>query len=124
MCTNPPSRSTQAPNFSVSIGQVGCGGDFPGGHGAPPFPGGFVTGGFPVIGGTVKGGFTIGGTVMGGKVIGGTVPGGFTIGGTGRGPFGFLVGLCFFGGFPFPQWPQPRMGVKEEMKSMQMKKKA
>jgi hypothetical protein len=52
----------------------------------------------------------VGGTVTGGIVTGGFTLGGFTI--------GALPGLCFFGGFP--QVPQPRIGVAEEMKSMQM----
>lgn len=41
----------------------------------------------------------------------------------GMGPLGVLgLGLCFGGGLP--QVPQPRMGVAEEMKSKQMKKRA
>ena len=101
--------------------------------------GGRVTGGF-TIGGRVTGGFTIGGRVtgglMGGTVTGGNVIGGLTVGGVMGclgfftfgglvilGGLGFLGVLCF-GGLPPPQYPQPRMGVTEEMKSMQMSKRA
>jgi hypothetical protein len=93
--------------------------------------GGRVIGGF-TIGGSVIGGFTIGGRVIGGFTIGGRVTGGFTIGGRvtgglmgGRimGPLGVLpLGLCFLGGFP--QYPHPRIGVTEEMKSMEMRRRA
>ncbi|KAL2465551.1 Uncharacterized protein Adt_41402 [Abeliophyllum distichum] len=126
MCTNPPSKSTQAPSFSVSMGHVAGGG---GGQGVPfPFggltTGGTVTGGF-TIGGKFIGGLTIGGRVTGGLTIGGRVIGGLTIGGrvTGGLIFGGLLGfLCFGGGLE--QDPQSRMGVAEEMKSMEMKRRA
>lgn len=45
MCTSPPSRSTHAPSFTVSMGQVAC----------------HAGGG----GGRTTGGFTMGGTVIG-----------------------------------------------------------
>ena len=77
--------------------------------------GGTVTGG-TVTGGRVIGGFTIGGRVIGGFTTGGRVIGGFTVG-----LFGPL-GLCFEGGLP--QEPQPKMGVAEEIKSMEMKRRA
>ncbi|EOY31170.1 Uncharacterized protein TCM_047111, partial [Theobroma cacao] len=143
MCTNPPRRSTQAPSFSVSIGQVavagGGGQDFPlggvviggtvtggrlmggftiGGINGGRLIGGFTTGG-SVTGGTVTGGFTIGGTVTGGKLIGGLTMGGMVMGPLGDFPLGFL---CFGGGLP--QVPQPRIGVAAEMKSMQMRSRA
>jgi len=86
MCTSPPSKSTHAPIFNVSIGHVagpagvgvggaGVGGACPGGHGT--VDGGPTTGGFPMTGGTVTGGFPMtGGTVMGGfPMIGGRMMG-------------------------------------------------
>ncbi|RCV22206.1 hypothetical protein SETIT_4G202300v2 [Setaria italica] len=91
-CTRPPSRSTHAPSFSESAGQVGDDGVVGvegggGGHGVTggPVTGGVVDGG-PVIGGTVTGGPVIGGTVTGGPVIGGYVTGGPTTGGVVGGP--------------------------------------
>ncbi|KAJ7956743.1 Transmembrane protein [Quillaja saponaria] len=123
MWTNPPRRSTQAPNFKVSIGQVAfAGGENGGGYSFPPLLGGFriggrgrVTGGFriggSVTGGRVTGGFTIGGSVpggrvtggfrIGGSVTGGRVTGGFTIGGSvpgGRVTGGFRIGGSVTGG--------------------------
>ncbi|CAL5443367.1 unnamed protein product [Camellia sinensis] len=88
--------------------------------------GGRVTGGL-TVGGTVTGGLTMGGTVtgglMGGTMPGGRVIGGLTMGGRVMGPLGGLTlpGLCFGG---WPQMPQPRMGVVEEMNSMEMKRRA
>lgn len=122
MCTNPPSRSTQAPNFSVSMGQVSLVGGV--GQGFPL--GGLVTGGTVpggrLIGGTVTGGRSMGGLTIGGTT-GGNLIGGFTRGGKVMGPLGdFPLGfrcLC-----AFPHEPHPRIGVTEEMKSMQIKRRA
>lgn len=150
MCTSPPNKSTHAPSFKVSIGQV----SFPdGGQGF------FVPGdGFVMTGGTVTGGMgtagigtegigtagigtdggmgtdgmgtegmgTTGGSLIGGLTTGGRVMGGFPmIGGRVMGPLGDLEpepGLTFLGGL-LPQEPQARMGEAEEMKSMQMRKR-
>ncbi|KAF5749597.1 hypothetical protein HS088_TW04G01567 [Tripterygium wilfordii] len=81
-----------------------------------------------VTGGVVTGGigiFGTGGTVTGGVVTGGigTGNGGKWTGGSVIGPFlgGCLGCLCFGGGFPHE--PQcPRIGVIEEMKSIEMKR--
>ena len=53
-------------------------------------------------------------------MTGGKWIGGLTIGGSLMGPLGVL-GCLFFG---LPQEPQPRMEVAEEMKIMQMKRRA
>jgi hypothetical protein len=73
----------------------------------------------------VTGGFTIGGTGSGGRVtggftIGGRVTGGLTIGGSVMEPLGVL-GCLFFG---LPQEWHPRIEVAEEIKIMQMKRRA
>lgn len=172
MCTSPPRRSTQAPSFNVSIGQVsldaGGGGhgfaglepdggfDMIGGRpiGGRPTTGGTVTGGTVtggtvtggltggtvtggtlmgglttggrVTGGTVTGGTLIGGLTIGGRVTGGTLIGGFTIGGKVMGLLGgddLDLGFLYFGE-GFPQDPQPRMGVTEDTRRMQMRRRA
>ncbi|CAI9787383.1 unnamed protein product [Fraxinus pennsylvanica] len=141
MCTSPPSKSTQAPSFNVLIGHVAGGAAAGGGGGqGVPFPlgglstGGTVTGGVTIggrvtggltIGGRITGGLTIGGRVTGGLFIGGRITGGLTFGGRVPGGLtlgGFLGFLCFGGGLE--QYPQPRMGVAEEIKSMEIKRKA
>ena len=107
------------PVGGVSTGGTVTGGTVTGGRIGGTVTGGTVTGGLiggTITGGRVIGGFTIGGRVIGGFTIGGRVTGGFT-----TGPFGPL-GLCFEGGLP--QEPQPKMGVAEEIKSMEMKRRA
>lgn len=144
ICTNPPSRSTHAPSFSASIGHVATGGDTAGGGGGHGVPGGLgLTGGSTGtggrgIGGRVIGGLVIGGRITGGLTIGGRVTGGFTIGGRvtgGRvvglgGDFGVLglglglgLGLWWWEG-SLPQGTQSRIGVAEEMKNMEMRRRA
>ncbi|KAI3513813.1 hypothetical protein L1887_11995 [Cichorium endivia] len=99
MCTNPPRRSTQAPNLRMSIGHVsgGTGEDFGGGQG---FPFGGVTTGGVTTGGRVTGGLRIGGRVTGGRVIGG-LTGGRVTGGrvTGGLMGGSVTGGSVTGGF-------------------------
>ncbi|KAK2978022.1 hypothetical protein RJ640_028704 [Escallonia rubra] len=100
MCTSPPSKSTHAPSFSVSMGHVsgagvGYGTAFGGGGGQGTGGGGSTTGGLIIGGrggGTTTGGFGIYG---GGFVtIGGSTTGGF---GTGGGST--TGGLGTYGGF-------------------------
>ncbi|KAK3039997.1 hypothetical protein RJ639_027187 [Escallonia herrerae] len=115
---------------SVTGGRV-TGGRVTGGFMIGGRTGGRVIGGF-TIGGRTTGGFTIGGRTtggrvtggftMGGRTTGGRVIGGFTIGGRTMGPLGVLGFLCL--GWGLEQVGQPRMGVTEEMKSMEMRRRA
>ncbi|CAI0542764.1 unnamed protein product [Linum tenue] len=115
MWTIPPSRSTQAPSFNVSMGHVSF---FAGGGGQAAGDGDFPDPP-PVTGGTV--GMLGMGTL--GTVTGGSL--GRWIGGSLIGP-GPLEGDLGFGlGFRPPQRPQEeRMGVAEERKSMKIRRRA
>lgn len=117
MWTSPPSKSTHAPSFNVSIGHVAgpAGvGTWPGGHGT--LEGGpTMTGGFPMTGGTVTGGF---------PMTGGMVTGGFPMTG-GRMMGAPLGGLCLdLGGWiglvVGGQEPQERVGGVVEMRMVRI----